>query len=319
MPRYDDAFLDFSVYLYPTAESADKGVKVGGTGFLVNVLASDLGEWLLPDVEPVPHRHHSYVVTNRHNLDNLERPEHLPKSVVRLNTEDGKTSIIPAKPEDWYLSDNHDLAVLPIRYRDGDKFLSINARTFLTREIATQQDVGIGDEVFMIGRFINHEGNQRNSPTIRFGHVSMMPSEDDPVVHRNSPTGKQVSFLVEVHTVPGYSGSPVLVRPFPTEKLPATTHRTRYTQSFEARPYLQMVTTLLMGGPWLLGVQWGILNLPDPRDDKRSLYSGLSGVVPAWYLRDLLDSPPVRAQHAEEQRRFVEETRNSGEELTASE
>jgi len=168
----------------------------------------------------------------------------------------------------------------------------------------------------MVGRFINHEGKQRNSPTIRFGHISMMPSDDDPVSHSLNPSGSQVSFLVEVHSVPGYSGSPVMVRPFPTEKLPAVTHATIFENVFQTAPYYQMVAKTLIGGPWFLGVQWGVLTLPDPADPQKRHYTGLSGVVPAWYLREFLDSERLKMLRKQEQRRYIEEASNRGTEVT---
>jgi hypothetical protein len=317
MPRFDNEFLDCSVYLYPSVEHAERGEKIGGSGFLVTVPAAGPGWWLLDGECPNPTCHHVYVVSNRHNLINQTRP----KPVVRLNTHDGKTDIIPADAARWFCSDKHDLAVLPINLRVAYKFLCIDVRSFLTKEIAIANDVGIGDEVFMVGRFINHEGKQRNSPTIRFGHVSMMPAEDDPVSHESNPSGSQVSFLVEVHSVPGYSGSPVMVRPFPTKKLPAVTHATAFENVYQTAPHFQMVAKPLIGGPWLLGVQWGVLTLPDPADPKdreKRHFTGLSGVVPAWYLREFLDSEGLKTRRMEEQKHFVEEAQSHGTEVTGS-
>ena len=38
-------------------------------------------------------------------------------------------------------------------------------------------NMGVGDEVFMLGRFISHSGIQKNQPLARFGNIALMPDE----------------------------------------------------------------------------------------------------------------------------------------------
>src|SRR5207253_3257650 len=38
-------------------------------------------------------------------------------------------------------------------------------------------EVGVGDEVFFVGLFVQHAGEARNLPMARFGHISRMPVE----------------------------------------------------------------------------------------------------------------------------------------------
>jgi len=70
--------------------------------------------------------------------------------------------------------------------------------------------VGAGDDTFMVGRFINHAGKQRNTPSIRFGNIAMLPFEkvklDNAANHY-----EQEAFLVETRSISGFSGSPVFV------------------------------------------------------------------------------------------------------------
>ena len=65
-------------------------------------------------------------------------------------------------------------------------------------------NIGIGDEAIAIGRFINHDGNQRNQPSVRFGAIAQMPKDKI-----RTDTGEQDAFLVEIKSISGYSGSPV--------------------------------------------------------------------------------------------------------------
>jgi hypothetical protein len=294
VPRIDDRFLDCSVYLYPTEDAARRGERIGGSGFLVAVPGSDDG-WLLERPCPREGIHHLYVVSNRHLL---RGPDHdfRPKPVVRLNTRDGGFAVIDATLGDWVCSDDHDLAVLPIPYREHHRFLSVSTDSFLTRQTAARHDVGIGDEVFMVGRFVSHDGKQRNLPSVRFGHISMMPSASERGRHPSNLSGEQEGFLVEVHSVSGYSGSPVFVRPFPAPKLPVWSSTN--TAVSEVRIYPEgLAASPLQRGPWLLGVEWGYVHNHDQRQNN----TGMSGVVPAWFLRDLLDTDRLRALRRTEQ------------------
>jgi hypothetical protein len=209
VPRIDDRILDCSVYLYPTREDAERAERIGGSGFLMSLMVID-NEWMADC--PCPDRTlcHEYVATNRHVA--IKNP------VVRFNTHSGQdTDIVEIKPDGWFFSTTDDLAIASINLPIAAKYESISTESFLTEEIAATQDVGIGDEVFMVGRFIGHDGKQKNSPTLRWGHLAMMPFE--PVYHPSNQSGVQQSFLIEIHSVSGYSGSPVFVRPFPTQKM----------------------------------------------------------------------------------------------------
>jgi hypothetical protein len=260
MPRIADRFLECSLFLYPTAEKAEKGETAGGSGFLAAVPS-------------IGHRYHLYAVSNRHVVQ--KHP------VIRLNTDRGGVRVIDVPFSDWTFAPDQDIAVTPVAYDPEFASLAISALNFLTRESASSHDVGIGDEAFMVGRFIGHDGKQRNSPAIRFGHVSMMPNE--PVYHPSNDTRQQESFLVEMHSTSGYSGSPVLVRPVPVPTVAATLSVTN-TSIFESGPSYSRRREI--GGPWLLGVDWGYINTHDQSLNN----TGMSGVVPAWRLLDLLNT-----------------------------
>jgi hypothetical protein len=144
-------------------------------------------------------------------------------------------------------------------------------KLFLTREQAKTEKTGPGDDVFMVGRFVNHEGRQRNTPSVRFGNISMLP--DEPVAHQSNTPREQISFAVEMRSIPGYSGSPVFV-------------------------YLTSVGFdggISAGQHWLLGVDWGYI-----RDHERA-NTGMSGVVPAWCLLDLLNRQDLFKARQEEE------------------
>jgi hypothetical protein len=271
------------------------GDNIGGSGFLVATQMLGRG-WLLEGTCPRSDQYHLYAVSNRHLIRPREQSTR-PSPVVRLNKLDGNVKVIDAKVDDWICSMEHDLAVLPVEYDTSCRQLFVDADLFLTKEIIRRHDVGIGDDVFMVGRLVHHDGKQSNLPSVRFGRISMMPLK--PVRHASNDSEEQERFVVEVHSISGYSGSPVFVRPSPAPKLELaaavdngnTAVPTVLTwRDDRTRP----------GGPWLLGVDWGYVENHDQIHN-----TGMAGVVPAWRIRELLDSPGLVRRRREEQERLL--------------
>jgi len=302
MPRIDDKFLEYSIYLYPTEPDANSGNKAGGSGFLVAMPMYGKEHWLLHGSCPRLDQYHLYAATCRHLIQPREERKQ-PSPVVRMNTLDGRVKVIPAKVDEWKCSVTNDVAVLPLDYDPTYRQLHLNVDLFLTQEVMRQHDVGVGDDVVMVGRLVHHDGTQTNQPSVRFGRISMMPAN---VYHPSSDSRLEESFIIEVFSVSGYSGSPVFVRPFPGPKLsmwpsissPNTNNA--ITQSgFCTPPQGTQQTT--RGGPWLLGVEWGYIN----NHDQKYNNTGVCGVVPAWRLRELLDCDELKERRKADQRKLV--------------
>jgi hypothetical protein len=278
MPRIPDILLDTVIYLYPTAMDAEGGARVGGTGFLVSVPASTAG---------VPAA--LYAVTNSHIIREAKSP------VVRLNTQQGGKEVIPLTCDQWHHhSDGDDIAVCPIGLEsDHHRFFALDSTGwFLAKEELDADSIGPGDEVFFLGRYINHEGQQRNLPTVRFGTISMLPYE--PIEH---PRGTLVdSFLVEARSLSGYSGSPVFLFIMPY------TFRDMEWNDNTAGPNRARETRQARLS--LLGIDWGHNKdfKPVLESDKETPLperwwveqnSGIMNVAPAWKLTELLDEPEL--------------------------
>jgi hypothetical protein len=271
MPRIDDDMLDCVIYLYPTIEAAQKSEAAGGTGFLVGVPS-----------KTVPDGIYTYAVTNSHVIREGASP------IASLNTKAGPADIFEFRAESWiHHPDGDDLAVAAMGGLDTgrQRFRLVTTELFITKEIIAEHEIGPGDETIMVGRFISHEGRERNLPTVRFGNISMMPLEK--VKH---PRGiMQESFLVETRSLGGYSGSPVFV----------------HVPSSSTRPKDRRAGNITLRGdlgPWLLGIDFGHLPIYEPvllRDRETPAADGLvvksnsgqMGVVPAWKLLELLNEP----------------------------
>jgi hypothetical protein len=284
VPRIPDEYLDCVLYLYPSEADAEDGTRTGGSGFWVGMPISSKA-WAI------------YAVTNRHIIEN-------GNAVVRLSTQDGRKAIFPTVEQDWiFHSGGDDLAVY------SPSLETLNLRdcriNFARRERIVDRgtfevmDIGPGDDVFAVGRFINHEGRQRNLPTARFGCIGQMPWE--PI---KQDTGfMQESFLVEARSIGGYSGSPVFL------------HSANFR--FGARQIIRGPTR----GPWLLGVNWGHINdwgpvcdasgrpvsTGKPRDMQVRTNTGMMAVVPAWKLAELLDTEELARDRANSAKKLREE------------
>jgi hypothetical protein len=191
MPKIQQELLDTVFYLYRTREDALEGKEFGGTGFMVSV-PSRVKQGL----------DYYYAVTNAHVAcrDGC--------SVIRFNTRDGGTDILEFDPSDWVAHpDFLDVAILsPSGISQDHKVATISHQMFLTCQDVDSYQFGPGDDVMMIGRFVDHDGGVTNKPACRFGHISIDPS---PIIQYN---GKEaLSYCVDMHSRAGYSGSPVFV------------------------------------------------------------------------------------------------------------
>jgi hypothetical protein len=258
MARIRDELLDCVIYLYPSKADAEGGKKAGGSGFIAGIESeANPRGWL-------------YAVTNRHVLEDGQ------SGTIRLNTRDEGVEIIETDLDDWDRANEDDLAVCgPLPSQTTFRLSPVTEDVFVTPEIIERYRIGPSDEVFMVGRFVNHAGQQSNTPSVRFGNVSMMPLE--PL--KLDSGAMQESFLVEMRSSGGYSGSPVFVYIRPSDV-----------------PFRH--TKKLACGPWLLGIDCGHLPAWDRvyERDKSAKYdefwvkrnTGVAAVIPAWRLRELL-------------------------------
>ena len=279
MARIQDELLGCVFFVYPSRAEADTGSQHGASGFFVGI-----------DWDSSPHRRHVYAVTNKHVImscrDNV---------VIRVTRLDGQLDFIETDPIEWHPSRYHDISVRPIEHAKAALFQNVPDGMFVIREnfegtIEGSTCLGPGDEVFMIGRFISHDGREKNHPSTRFGNLSMLPA---PIRH---PGGyDQESFAVEMRSISGYSGSPAFIYwEFGGSQLSGIN-----------RPFHKS----FLG---LLGVDWGHIpmQLPvlkqngKPHDDKLYVksHTSMSGVVPSWHLRELLESAELKGQRMKDEK-----------------
>jgi hypothetical protein len=168
----------------------------------------------------------------------------------------------------------------------------------LTEEFLNAHEVGVGDEVVMIGRFRVQAGKKKNLPAAMFGYISMMPDPDEPI-YNGAIDADEESCLVEMRSISGFSGSPVLLWIPPMSK--------------------RVSGTTLAYGYWrLLGVCWGYINVPEIAKDTSGyqyqllLNSAMAAVVPIEKVMDIIDGDEMRKKRKKTDRELENKQNKSG-------
>jgi hypothetical protein len=269
VPFLPPPLIESGVFLYPTRVDAEDRQKWGGSGFLVGVNCKTNPAYYV----------HLYIVTNEHVARSC--------SVARLTNEKDEIEIKDGSFDaDWVAHpDRDDVAVRSLGLVSQRDYWYMNTDALLTRDALREEGIGPGDDCFMVGRYINHEGEQFDRPVVRFGNLAMLPEK----IRQGDRAFDQESFLVDMRSVVGFSGSMVIVY----YELPGP----RKWEMPDGRSYGAVDERRLSGRAeswWLLGIDWGHLSvlediIEDGKKKRVKVKSSMAGVVPAWKLRELLD------------------------------
>lgn len=313
MPKINEAFVRSAFYLYRSRKDALRGVNAGGTGFVVS---KRVGE----------DRSAYYAVTNKHVLRGDANEDGFP--VVRLNTTDGGVEAFEFDPGEWEYHPNAPVDVAAIELPIDRAKHEVSA---ISDEYFVGEDHGwkVGDDVFMIGLFVDHEGREVNRPLARFGNISMVASKDAKV-------RDQEAFIIDMHSRSGFSGSPVFAyRTFGAD-LTGAAHQiaidarpvdrmlqdqlNRYKRGERNFPAPREVWTMARTQPALklLGVhcgqfkeRWEIEQRDAHGQTVKSPVDGMSGmtyVAPAWKISEVLSLP----KFVEQRERMAEQPDQAG-------
>jgi hypothetical protein len=306
-------------------QDAKNGEHYGGSGFLAGVQLLVNRDWW-----------EGYVVTNWHVVQNAQTP------VIRLNRKDGTTEYVQTTVDQWFRHPHgDDVAVFPL---DVDyeqlQVWSIDSTLFVSPQRVLDEDIGIGDDTVMVGRFVNHEGKQQNSPAVRFGNIAMMAKEKI-----STETGlDQEAFLVEVRSLPGYSGSAVIIySPCAMNDMserragrkkgehPPGENPSRQTDGRTTTTFLDVgdLNWAKPKGPFLLGIDFCHIHRKasvrefDGSKAKDGRFveenTGMAGVIPAWKITELLNSEELVAMRKKEDHAITERKNKSGASLDYAE
>lgn len=271
-----------------------------GTGFVVrHRLKSPTGARV---------RDFHYLVTGRHVAEKLAPGNGDADWFIRHNKNlgtgfsadyaVGQTRF--SKAGQWYFHpdptqvDSVDVAVMRWPVTDA-RMSSIPTFMFATTKKLSERWIGIGSETLTVGLFTKMTGNRRNIPLVRSGMVAMMPDEKVPGVEIGDWRGESEVFLIESRSLGGVSGSPVFVveEQYPT--LPAEEDK-------------EAATICPSGPTYLLGLMNGHWEIKEPeinsiywsgrKGDRESIATGISVVVPAQKILEVLDHPDLVAERS---------------------
>lgn len=253
--------LNSVAYLYQDKASAEKGGPAGGSGFFVHVPSKEPGFI------------HEYLVSNYH-VSIAEG-----NSIARVNKKGGGVVILEFDPSDWVcLPNGGDVAAVRVELNDDEQDIDSFPEYALLRQ-SWDESFSVGSDVFMVGRFIDHDGGLTNTPSARFGNISVGPV---PLTSRAPNSDKDMRhFCLDMHSRTGYSGSPVIV------------YRTMGSEiAFSELP----APDIPIHGPQaaVLGIHCGQFKEVMEAESKSGPLdlkgpSGMTFVLPAWEIRKLLD------------------------------
>lgn len=213
--------------------------------------------------------------------------------MVRINKDGGGYKVIETTLDQWFWGEPTDIAVCQIHeIGDAPRLRSVQSNLWLTESDVDDLDVGLGDDVFMVGRFKGRDGKARNIPVTRFGTICAMPDPNELIEMKR--VLDQEAFLAEMRSYSGFSGSPVFM------------YRNFALADVGRVP------------PKLLGVDLG--HYPETReatDDRGRKYNiklerNVAVVSPIWKLKQLLERKDVVELREKAEQEEIEERKKGG-------
>jgi len=303
MPRLRPEFTETPFFLY--AKSPITGAvedTPSGSGFAVQVAS-----------ETLPLSKHCYAVSCKHVVSGSAA------SIIGLAHADGSPAFPEYEPTDWTFSKDDDLAVIDITddieaWSQPTAICVAQSDLLLDSQFIERCNVGIGDEVVMLGLFPDHP----SEPVARFGSLAAMASDEHPLrLHKHDKP--RPAFMADMRSRAGFSGSIVVVYRTPTTNLRNISSDSGFTYTSQNNAFFR-----------ILGVHrgqfWETITArateATPRKafadgDKIDIASSMTYIVPAWRIAEMLESEQFRkrrAQRDEEPARIKRYARTSGEE-----
>jgi hypothetical protein len=253
---------------YEPDDEGGSRLRFGGTAFVVGVLMD--GKVGL-----------AHLVTAKHVVDAIAPGE----AVITMNAKDGIPLSLRTGTQKWFFHptepDSVDVAVMPFgspRFHEYDVEW-IPEEIFATDKRIADYEIGLGDELVIVGLFTRFFGRTILTPIVRTGNIAMMPKEK----LRGSPAfGEMEAYLAEGRSIGGLSGSPVFVRN--TVKLPLQT------------PDGKLAAMSGLGQSHLLGLvhgHWDVLPTFSNVEQEEKVNMGVSIIVPAKKILETLHNPEL--------------------------
>lgn len=148
-----------------------------------------------------------FLVTAKHVIEGIRKLGLLDVH-IRANRTDGQSVWEKYAISEWDIHPDPsvDVAILQIGVPQAWDHLVIPLSMCATRQKLQEHEVGLGDEVFIVGLFRHHFGTQRNIPIVRVGNLAVLTEEKV-----KTSSGLVDAYLIEARSIGGLSGSPVFL------------------------------------------------------------------------------------------------------------
>jgi hypothetical protein len=260
------------------------------TGFLVSAWEKGL------------HLQYPCLVTAQHVIAGMHAKGY--QLYCRLNMKDGSVEITSLQDAHWWMHPGGryetDVAITPFGFDlpgvDHD-FIPLYYTAEIEPNLPVQTpEYGLGDEVFILGLFRSHYGQQRNIPIVRIGNIAAMPEE--PV---QTEAGLVEAYLIEARSIGGLSGSPVFLSR-------SVIDRIREGSAFAAALLERQIKRPPDEIHWpyynFLGLMLGHFDVANLYDDiaqdgasrRVGIHTGIGVVIPAQRVFETLYQPDFRSE-----------------------
>lgn len=308
MPRFRPEILLTAFYLYRRDKSTGELRGPCGTGVFVARASGILDH------------PHVYAVTAHHVAVSGGA------SIIRLNSRDPTAPIgarlnarfLHYEPYEWqFIPGGDDIAAVDLTGKIGDQYDFVRAadeKDFVTIEFMNNVKLGAGDDGFMLGLFSSNPGVKYNLPAVRFGNISQLADAIHPIKQGNDIA--RPSHVFDMHSRPGYSGSPVFVYRTPGNDMMAIDEHGDFHIDHNASDNAFIKLLGIHSGQFLerMVTEKAEAHGPEPivEGDKLVVQSSMTIVVPAWNISKLLDLQVFADLREMRERRLIQkgETKN---------
>lgn len=257
-------------------------VQYRGTAFVVGIAGKN-------------NNHFLHLVTAAHVAEKLQ----FTPFVIGMNLKQGGKVIVRAGADfKWWYHPSEKTSVdaavgIFATPNVSDYSLEyVPERMFATEDRIKDHDIGVGDELNVVGLFTRFSGTSQHHPVVRTGNIAMMPTDRIPV----SGFEPMRAYLAEGRSIGGLSGSPVFVRD--TLNTPAVDKIGK--QRF----------VLGLGSLYFLGLMHGHWETPldfKASEQAEAVNMGISIVVPATKILEVLHQPDLIALRGRFDERIAKE------------
>ena len=155
----------------------------------------------------------NYIITAKHVIAAIKSKSIDGKVILRINRKNADVAYVDTDANDWFSNpdDPTDVAILDwMPDPDSDFEISRIMSDMIQKDkVEPIEKVWPGDDVFIVGLFVNHAGRKRNTPIVRAGNIAMLADENEKI--RTKHFSDMDAHLIESRSIGGLSGSPVYI------------------------------------------------------------------------------------------------------------